>query len=223
MQIKELKIYSNQLAEQTDFYSNILGLKCIKMSEKQVSFQVGSSILTIQSREKATPYHFAINIPSNKENEALAWLKERVEILKDDQIEIHDFDFWNAKAVYFYDRDRNIVELIARKNLQNHSETPFDSNHLLNISEIGIPTTSIEEKYTQLTTISGVPKFSGGFDRMLTLGDERGLFICINKEIKDWFPTGDKAHSSDFELRFTEKKIDYRIQFNNDEITVLEA
>ena len=122
MLIHELKIYSSQLAKQVAFYSSKLGIKCIHQTKEQASFQLGSSVLTIESRQNSTPYHFAITIPSNKEHEALNWLKERVKILAAQDIEIHDFNFWNAKAMYFYDSDQNIVEFIARKNFYMFGE-----------------------------------------------------------------------------------------------------
>lgn len=221
MKINELKIYSAQLEEQTAFYSTTLGLKCIKTTKNQASFQLGNSILTIEYRKEITPYHFAINIPSHKENDALNWLKNRVNILKSEHTEVHDFDFWNAKAIYFYDCDQNIVELIARNNLDNETSESFNPNQFLNISEIGLPTTHIESKFSVLNELTGIQEFSGGFDRFLAFGDEEGLFICINKEIKDWYPTGDKAYSSDFEMHFTEQGNQYHIEYKNDEIFVL--
>jgi len=218
MLINELKLYSHNIEEQVHFYTSVLGLTCIGQSNERASFQLGSSVLTFEYKPNATPYHFAINIPSNKEDEALLWLKERAEILTDESIELHDFDFWNAKAMYFYDRDMNIVELIARKNLHHNVSEPFDSSQLLSVSEIGMPTTDIEARFQQLNKLSGIEPYDGGFERFLAVGNENGLFICVNKERKDWFPTGDTAHSSDFELHFTEQGNDYHIQFVNDQI-----
>ena len=221
MKINELKLYSTRLDEQMVFYSETLGLSCIEKSEKRVSFQVGRTKLTFEYRENATPYHFAINIPSNKENEALIWSKKRVDILKDEGLELHDFDSWNAKAMYFYDPDRNIVELIARKNLRNDQFEAFDQQQFLCVSEIGMPTTSIASKFSQLHQLTNIKEFNGEFNRFLAFGDDEGLFICINKDIKDWFPTGDKAYSSDFELLFSVDGKDFRIDYRNDEITAL--
>lgn len=218
MLINELKLYSDNIEEQIDFYTSVLGVRCIGQSDERASFQLGSSVLTFEFKHNATPYHFAINIPSNKEYEALQWLKERVKILMGESIELHDFDFWNARAFYFYDHDMNIVELIARKNLHYHVHEPFDSSQLLSISEIGMPTTDIEARFQQLNKLSGIEPYDGGFERFLAVGDEKGLFICINKERKDWFPTGDTTYSSDFELHFTDQENDYHIQFVNDQI-----
>jgi catechol-2,3-dioxygenase len=218
MKIKELKIYTQNLREQIDFYSNLIGLKLIETSENEVQFMVGRSILKIVQSEKFKPYHFAINIPCNKENEALKWLKKRVKILKDGNTEIQDFDFWNAKAIYFYDIDKNIVELIARKNMKNESKEEFSVNSLLEISEIGMPVSDIEKAYTSLKKTTNIEVFDGGFERFCAIGNEIGLFICINKKIKDWFPTGDKAHSSEFEIKINEDGAEYELEFVNEEI-----
>ena len=86
MIIKKLELYTSQLEEQIEFYSKILELPITSQSGNSVSFQVGHSILKFQYRKNCTPYHYAINIPSNKEFEALEWLKTRLEVLKKDNI-----------------------------------------------------------------------------------------------------------------------------------------
>jgi len=218
MEIKELKIDSKNLEKQIDFYSNKIGLDLIEKSEIEAIFQVGKSKLKLVKSEVSFPYHFAINIPSNKEDEALKWLKARVEIFKDGKNEIQDFDFWNAKAIYFYDLDKNIVELIARKNLKNESQLNFGINSLLEISEIGMPVNDIEKVFNKLKEISNLEQFDGGFERFCAIGDENGLFICINKNVKDWFPTGDKAYSSEFEIKFEHNNQEFGLEFMNEDI-----
>lgn len=218
MEIKELKIDSKNLERQIDFYSNKIGLDLIEKSEIEAIFQVGKSKLKLVKSEVSFPYHFAINIPSNKEDEALKWLKARVEILKDGKNEIQDFDFWNAKAIYFYDLDKNIIEFIARKNLKNDSQLNFGINSLLEISEIGMPVNDIEKTFNKLKEISNISIFDGGFERFCAIGDENGLFICINKNVKDWFPTGDKAYSSEFEIKFEHNNQEFGLEFMNEDI-----
>jgi catechol-2,3-dioxygenase len=100
MQIKKLKIYTANLSAQSEFYSEVLNLEWIGQAKNSVSFKIGRSVLEIEEASNSTPYHFAINIPSNQENEALAWLKNRVDILKDGNNEIQDFVFWNAPLAW---------------------------------------------------------------------------------------------------------------------------
>ncbi|UTW66341.1 VOC family protein [bacterium SCSIO 12643] len=215
MRIQELTLYTSQLEKQKLFYRDTLEFNLIQESEISVSFQVGKSILAFEYREDATPYHFAINIPSNQEELALKWLKARVEILKDASFEIQDFENWNAKAIYFYDADQNIVEFIARKNLNNWSGKAFDASALMEISEIGVPSDRIQNIYSQITEHVMLEIYDGGFERFCALGDEHGLFICINKNVKDWFPTNDKAYSSEFHIKLSHHDIEVAFQFVN--------
>ena len=222
MKIQELTIFTNQLVEQRQFYSEILELDILSESKDFVLFNIGSSNLKFVKREKlATPYHFAFNIPSKKEKDALEWIKTRAEVLKMKGNEIQDFDSWNAKAVYFYDLDNNIVELISRRNLNYRSTEKFNRNSLLEISEIGIPTTNIEKVFTFLNKKLGLSIFDGGFNDFCAIGKETGLFICINKNIKGWYPVNDKAYSSDFELKVTIEKEKFKIEYLNEKIKIV--
>ena len=223
MQIKELKIYSSNVQAQADFYSKVLGVKIISQTDRSVNLYFGLSILIIEHKQEITPYHFAINIPANKEIEALNWLRTKVDILKDGESEIQAFDFWNAKAIYFYDQDKNIVELIARKNLNNLSNQKFNSKQFLEISEIGLPTLDIEKEFNQLRSLTGIEMFDGNFERFCAIGDENGLFICINKELKDWFPTNDKAFSSDFEIKLIVKGTEHIVAYESEKLKAVKV
>jgi len=219
MKIQELEIYTPRLKAQTKFYSEILELDAIAKTNTSISFQIGESILRLVQREKFTPYHYAINIPANQEIEGLEWLKERVEILKHENLTIQYFDFWNAYAIYFYDEDRNIVELIARKNLESDSNQPFGKNSLLEISEIGIPTSDIGKEYKILKNATGIPIHSGNLERFCAIGNDNGLFIAINKKLKkEWFPTKDIPFSSDFVIKFTEKGNKFTFEYKEEKL-----
>lgn len=221
MKIKELRIYTSKFSEQVEFYSQKMGIKLLQRSDAEAQFKIGNSILVLIRSDKFQPYHFAINIPSNQEEEALQWLKSRVSILKDDDNEIQRFDNWNAKSVYFYDADKNIVEFIARKELATESMDVFSSESLLEVSEIGVPVRNILDTYEVIKATVNLPVYDGGPERFCAIGDETGLFICINKGEKNyWFPTSDKAYSSDFEIIFEEKGIKYKLQFEEESIKV---
>lgn len=198
MKIKELTLYTTQIEAQMKFYAETLGLEILQSDEKEVAFKIGNSILRFLKKSNSKPHHFAFNIPSNKVNEALKWLKERVEIQKDGNAEIVDFPAWNAESIYFYDSDKNILEFIARKNLDNSNIDPFTSEDLLEISEIGLATKDFKEKFDFLISEVEVPKFGGGKEVFSALGSENGLFILIDITQKDWFPTNDKAFAADF-------------------------
>ncbi|WP_340113402.1 VOC family protein [Maribellus mangrovi] len=220
MRIKSLNIYSTNLSEQVPFYSEVLELPMLESTNESATFQIGESRFTIQHRVQTTPYHFAINIPSNKVDEALGWLQERVSVLNEGDRKIQNFEAWNAKAVYFYDRDKNIVELIARKNLGLNSSNKFDTGSLLSISEIGIPVNNIEKIYAPIHRVTGLEIYDGSFERFCAVGDENGLFICVNKNLKTWFPSGDVAHSSDFSVKIETYNNLYFVEFVNGELKI---
>ena len=221
MKIQELRLYTSNIEKQAAFYSQVLGLEIVKKSPKNVTFPIGNTLLHFEQKKEATPYHFAINIPANKELEALHWLKSRLPILKDDQDEIIDFRAWNAKAIYFYDQDHNIVELIARKNLKNDTDQNFGPEHFLEISEIGVPTTDIKREFNTLRSVRDIAIYDGGFGNFCAIGDETGLFICINREHKKWYPTNDKASPSEFELKLSQNGKTYFVEFKNEKIKTL--
>lgn len=200
MKIKELIIYSNKLDEQMDFYVHVLGLKLLNRTQQSGSIKIGSSILTFNFKEDATPYHFAFNIPSDKVNGALIWLKKRVNILTSEGNEITDFKSWNANSIYFYDKDCNIVEFISRKNLKIYQEDKFSSSSILNISEIGLATNEIEKTFHDINRINNIDFFDGNYKLFCALGNDQGMFILVNPKMKKWFPTNDEAIPSDFTL-----------------------
>lgn len=201
MKIKELILFTNNLKAQVHFYSKILELTSINTTSANSSFKIGESRLTFKYRKKSTPYHFAFNIPSNKDDEALNWLKERAELLALDGNKLIDFKSWNAKAMYFYDTDNNIVEFISRKDLNVHSEKQFSSESILNISEIGVGTTQIAAIYNTLNSLKKIEVFDGEFERFCAVGNNEGMFILGNSETKKWMPVNDKIHQSDFIIK----------------------
>jgi len=221
MKISELTLYTSNLKAQKEFYNNVLNIPLNSESENHIDFLIGNSVLRYRYASNSKPYHIAINIPSNKEHEALAWLKERVAILKHFDDEIIDFINWNAKAIYFYDADKNIIEFIARKNLKTDTSTVFNSDALLEISEIGVPVNQIEQVYNTLHNTCDLGVYFGNFNKFCAIGGERGLFIVIDKNSKNWFPTNDKAFASAFNVKILASNQRYTIDFSKGELTIV--
>jgi hypothetical protein len=221
MKIKKLDLFTSNLAKQKEFYSLTLGFPILIEKEDFVSFKIGDSILSFESKEKHTPYHFALNIPSILEKQALEWLTGRVEIIRDGQNEIQYFDFWDAYAMYFYDADNNIVELIARRGLKAKSDHPFSMDSIINISEIGVPTNDIKQVYEVLNKEADINIFSGSLERFCAAGDEEGIFIIINRLIKkEWYPTQDEPFISDFKIEFSQNNKDYQFEYNSGKLSL---
>ncbi len=216
MKIKELTFFTSNFEAQIEFYSEVLEFDIVSKNTSACTFKVGNSLLKFVKSKKSKPYHFAFNISSNKEIEASDWLKERVTLLSFEEKEIINFESWKAKALYFYDADDNIVEFIARKNLNVESNLPFTNKSILNISEMAFASTNIKETVAILNSIKPIKKYSGDFKRFCTLGNEEGLFIIVNPTLKKWFPTDDDIYMSDFKI-----KGDYNLEFKNGKFTEL--
>lgn len=216
MKINELTLYTANLKDQLDFYTNVLEFKLLNKKAYQFSLKIGSSILIFKFKENARTYHFAFNIPADKEIEALDWLNKRVSILPYLGNAIANFKSWNAKAIYFYDKDFNIVEFISRKNLKIYEDQIFSSKSILNISEIGIADSDINDMYKRLYNIRKIDVYGNCSDKFCAVGDEEGMFILVNYKAKTWIPTGDKIFQSDFII-----KGDYNFEFAEGKINKL--
>ncbi len=204
MQIQHLHLYTTKLQAQHHFYQETLDLPTSTLQTNTFTVTIGQSQLQFHASNFATPYHFAINIPANKIQEAAAWLAERVAIQPYKEQQIVNFEAWNAKAVYFYDLDYNIVELIARKNTQPIVEQSFGVEQWLGISEIGAPTSDVEGLCAVLIE-EGLSCYSGDLKNFAAIGEEEGLFIIINKDQRKWLPNEDQAFASPFKIQFEQK------------------
>lgn len=218
MKIVSLEISTSRLRKQLRFYRDTLGLEINNEDEDSFEVRLGYSVLKFQESEDATPYHIAFHIPDKQEKKALKWLKTRVEILKNEREEIIDFSGWDAKSVYFYDEDLNILELISRRDFYKPETSDFSEKSFLGIAEVGLATAFIEEKYQFLHQKCGLEVFDGNFETFCAIGDDQGLLITIDKNLKDWFPTGDEAYGSDFKISFEHKGKKCKLVFNHDRL-----
>lgn len=220
MKIRELTLYTAQIEAQKKFYGDTLGLEILQYDEQEISIKCGNTILKFVKKQSSKPYHFAFNTPSNKVKESLKWLKERVEIQKDGNSEIVDFPAWNAESIYFYDADNNILEFIARKDLDNDTPSPFIPDDILEISEIGLATKDFKEKFDFLISEVGIQKYGGGKEVFSALGSQTGLFILIDITRKDWFPTNDKAFAADFVTKIELNGKHQTLEFKDEKLLI---
>lgn len=218
MLIESLQLYSPDVKSLKAFYKDVLGCSVVAEGRDYFEIEWGYSLLKFEEHPKATPYHFAINIPSNQIEAAVEWLRERHDILPGPDGDIVDFSSWRAKSVYFYDSDKNIVELIARERIAVNRDSSFDVTQTIGISEIGMPVSDINAVYKLLCRLAPFPVFSGSFDVFCAVGDDEGLFIVIDKHKKNWFPTDDETHSSEFKIRGREKGKSFSFGFHDGQI-----
>lgn len=215
MTIHSIKLDTANLMVVRAFYQQTLGLAPLAAAPGEVRFRIGHSDLVFTENSRFTGiYHFAFNIPCNQIREAIAWLTQcGISLIADGKGETCiDFPDWNAEATYFFDPAENIVEFIARRDLQNESDRPFGPASLLAISEIGIVTKDVMAWNTRMARDFGVLPFSKSKPgpNFSALGTDSGLFIVV-PEGRKWFLTDISATPGPVEIRFNQKGMEYLI------------
>jgi extradiol dioxygenase family protein len=198
MKILELELLSDDILQTEVFYNEVLGLETLCKGRSSVSFDVGATKLTFRSSTNMKPvYHFAFDVPNNKLLEAFEWIEKKTEIMyviPPDKIA--DFCNWNAKSFYFYDNNGNILEFIARNDLDNATQKVFDGSLILSVSEIGLVSKNVVVQCDELFDKYGLTAYSKQpkLNKFIVLGTVTGLFILV-EENRDWYPTDKKSKS----------------------------
>jgi catechol 2,3-dioxygenase-like lactoylglutathione lyase family enzyme len=190
MNITYLELSSKDLPAQRDFYANILELP-VTLDSAVLEIKAGKTVLrfTQAPSEFMGAYHFAFNIPENQYQSAKQWITSRVPLLQDKTGQ-EDFasQSWTSTSLYFLDTAGNILEFIARHNLQNTAAGEFNSSHILNVSEIGLPSEDVVALADQLCTQLGLSVFKQEPNESFTpVGDDDGLLILPVKD-RIWMP-----------------------------------
>lgn len=190
MNITYLELPAKDLTAQRDFYVKVLELPA-ELSTDKLEVKVGQSTLVFTQADSNFDgaYHFAFNIPENQFTAAKAWISERIPLLQDvDGKDEFASENWNSQSVYFKDAAGNVLEFIARHNLQNTVEGDFDSRQILNVSEIGLPSEDVVGWANELCSKLNISVFKQEPNETFTpVGDEDGLLILpIRNRI--WIP-----------------------------------
>jgi hypothetical protein len=123
---------------------------------------------------KATPHHFAFHVTSFE-----PW-RQRLELSEE-----HDFSGWDgARAVYFRDPERNVVELITRP--QPRAQ--------LTLAEVGLPVADVANAVAALSEL-GLEPYREWDATFAPLGDADGLLIVVRAG-RGWFPYDEPAGSA---------------------------
>lgn len=175
-----------------EFYGGELGLQL-----DGDAIVVGETRLRFRVEEDGAFYHFALLVPGDRFDAALAWAGERAELLGD----AFDFDFWDARAVYFHDPAGSIVELIAHHGLEENGRAGgFAADELVGLSELGI-VGDPPELLNQLKTV-GLELWSGSVEGESSLAfvGEKGRTVILAPPGRGWLPTGRPAAPHPVEL-----------------------
>jgi catechol 2,3-dioxygenase-like lactoylglutathione lyase family enzyme len=179
------------------FYGDGLGLACTREGET-LTVVAGDAQLAFGARDGAPFHHFALLVPGDRFDAAVAWLAARAPLLpgKDGGAEF-DFSFWDARAVYVHDPAGNIVELIAhRGEAQNGATGSFEPAELAGISEMGIVGPGLAEAAAALEDELGLELWSGGVEDDATgLGfvGRKAHTLILAGPGRGWLPTGRPA------------------------------
>jgi catechol-2,3-dioxygenase len=130
MKLQSVRLLTSDPVKLKAFYTHIMELPLLEESRDSFTLKAGTSQLTFERSadgNEAPYYHFAFDIPGNKMDESIAWLNSKGITLNElPQNQYLNYSkSWNSTSVYFYDHGGNIVEFIARHNLNHLSAAPF--------------------------------------------------------------------------------------------------
>ena len=191
MRFHEVVLQARDPAALAAWYRDTLGLP---PAAGGAAVQAGATRLRFEPAAVGSGpiYHFAFNVPEDRIEDALAWIRPRAPVLDADEGPIVHYPDWDAHAVYFRDPAGNVGELIARHALPNASPAPFGATSLLEVSEVGLPAPSVPELNARLKDGLRIAEYRRAHDRFAPLGDEHGLLILV-PEGRAWFPAHGEA------------------------------
>ncbi|HJF33881.1 MAG TPA: hypothetical protein K8V56_19105 [Sporosarcina psychrophila] len=217
MEIKLLTLQTKELEMMKEFYTQYLGFSICRESQNSFQIQIGTSTLEFTNLNVTGEpyYHFAFNIPSNHFQEAKEWLKGKTTLLLEDGEDEANFSFWPAHACYFEDPAGNIVELIARYNVNANSDTPFSVNNILNISEIGLivkDAPMVGEQFKEINIFDSDSDLITNSSLNFMQNNKNGVFIILTSIGRRWLFSEKKSEI--FPMKIT---IDKRLVLGVDE------
>jgi catechol 2,3-dioxygenase-like lactoylglutathione lyase family enzyme len=177
MKIRRVVLECSQPASQLEFYTRVLGLP-----EERGALRVGRTLLEFVQGQ-AHRYHLAFAWPRNQWKAGVNWLGQRVPLLTGEEGQTHfEFDFWQARSVYFWDPAGNLLEAIVRDRL----EEDRPQLEWLWVAEVGLVVEQVPRAVEQLN----LPVFGPSRENFCALGGEDGLLILVEQG-RTWYPTSD--------------------------------
>lgn len=176
------------------FYHHTLEMKVLYQKTNEITFLAGATQLTFVKApaEMGHPwYHLAFNIPENKLLQARNWQLKRSKLIATPQRlvdpkypnDVRHFRHWNAHSVFFWDPAGNLLEYIARHDLENRRDGSFTSEDILYISEIAFVVDDQPAAAQQLHHSLGLEVYPKHSRFWWAMGDELGLLLCIPKRL----------------------------------------
>lgn len=192
------------LRELTEFYRSRLGFGVAQPEQGGIAFEVGESRLGFLPASGSPFYHVAFLGPGDRFDAMFDWVCNHVELLPNTETGdvVFDFTNWHARAVYFHDPARNIVELIAHRGIgETGAIGAFTASELVGISEVGL-VDDPPALAALLGRVLGLELWDGtatGEGRLAFVGEKaRTLILC--RAGRPWLPTGRPAEAHPVEI-----------------------
>ena len=185
-------VTSVSLSTMKDFYHGVLGLPVLAEGPTEITIAGGQTPITfanIALDSDAPFYHFAFNIPENKLLAAREWQAERTPLippyprLRDSRYpkDVVHFQSWNSHSVFFWDPAGNLLEYIARHDLNNGAPGGFTSEDILYASEIAMVVDDVSATAARLRETFGLEQYRRGSEVFTAVGDESGLLLVMKR------------------------------------------
>jgi len=187
--ILRLRLKATRLPEMARFYGEVMGFG-VAASPRALTVEAGGTRLHFeQAAEGGQPiYHVAWAVPENKLALAKAWLAARTPLLvhPDGRDEFH-FRSVNRHAVYFADPAGNVLELIARHNLDDGTAGPFTLADVLYVNHAGLVVDDLPGSVRDLETGLGLGLRAEPTPDFAQLGDEHRHVVLVTRK-RLWLP-----------------------------------
>lgn len=188
MRIQRLTLATGDLEGQAAFWGERLGLPVSSVDDDRIEVALRDSTIRFQRADPGLDarYHFAINVPPGSILAAVAWLRERHEVLAFDGDPVRA-DVGTG-CVYFLDGAGNVVELIASPHVEG-AGGPFGPASLIEVAEIGIAATDPDAVCAALRDFFREGVFWGGDpDSALTAVGDRHAVVIVAPIGRGWIP-----------------------------------
>jgi hypothetical protein len=195
--VKELIITAkaSEMFQIRNFWENTIGCEVVNQTFNSFTLKIGTSLLTFKinlTNSNRPQYHFSILVPANQIENCLAWLKNGGKKQDGDEIqlwrggetnaEIIQSPLFNSTSVYFADFGGNIIELVARRNLDNAEDGEFSANMFKEINSVSIVTKDVRSAQDLIQNNLGYKPVDRTTSGYKVMGNANGL---INLVVQD--------------------------------------
>ncbi|AIY04290.1 beta-lactamase [Planococcus sp. PAMC 21323] len=200
---KKVILYTNQLEDMKGFYEYQLGFRIVEEDDTSFTLSMGESQLVFRESDRAAVYHFALNIPGNQFTLAKSWTSERVTLNRQEGMDEVFYANFDADAFYFQDPAGNVVEFIARRSVDRMANFTVDS--ILNISEVSITTTYVEEVGELIEDMDIPVRGSKGIEaKSLNFLGSGHAFILLVEPKRIWYFSKQKSETHPLSIELTD-------------------